>query len=128
MDNLPMKKGSERQEIVYLFKCIKEYYDKFEVTTDKVNSWYAILKDYDFNTLHANLINHVSNSSYAPKIKDLIGTKKPEDIGRSIPGVEETQKLLQEYEEKRNKVANDSTAIAARDKAKEEIKKILGLK
>jgi hypothetical protein len=125
MDQLPIKK-LERQELVLLFRIITEYYDNFSVTSEKVDAWYLILRDSDFHTLKTNLLQHIKNSSFAPKIKDLLNTRKPDEVARYIPGVEETQALLKTYEDKRERVLNDPNINIAKERATAEIRRILG--
>lgn len=68
-----MNKGETAQIIA----VIKEYYplDK-EATniTNKVNAWYVILKDYDYNLIQNALIAYVtqSNSQFPPSVASLV--------------------------------------------------------
>lgn len=133
MDNLPMENGDflpstkiVRDEVKILFRLISSYYDNFVVTSEKIDAWYLMLKDYEFNIIQQNLYEHIKNSSFAPKIKDLLNTRKPEEKARYIPGVEETQQLLKSYEDKRERVLNDPGVIAAKEAATAEIRRILG--
>jgi len=62
-----------------------------------IDSWYDFLKDYDFDRVTQNLNDHVKNSEFAPKIKDLVnGLVVNEKY--NIPSREETLKILDTYQ------------------------------
>lgn len=83
-----------------------------------IEAWHMILKDYSMDEVGEALKSHVENSPFAPTVSDLI--KK--HTGRSIPNVEETRLLLNQY----------SQAQVASDEVREEemakIRIILGIK
>jgi len=68
-----------------------------------IETWHEVLKDYDFDRVSKNLINHSVNSDFLPKPKDLVkGLVMDEKY--NIPSREETLKIIETYqvpEEKR---------------------------
>jgi hypothetical protein len=62
-----------------------------------IDSWHDFLKDYDFDRVTQNLNEHVKNSEFAPKVKDLVkGLVMNEQY--NIPNREETLKIIETYQ------------------------------
>lgn len=83
-----------------------------------IEAWHMILKDHSMDDVGHALKHHVENSPFAPTISDLVKKKN----GRSIPNVEETQLLLNQY----NDVQTASDEVREEELSK--IRKILGIK
>ncbi|MEK5521804.1 MULTISPECIES: replicative helicase loader/inhibitor [Heyndrickxia] len=77
-----------KRETFQLLKLIAEYYDSFEISQEKVDSWYEILIIFPFEELKENLIQYVKSSTYPPKIADIIG--KSASMSRVVPSYEHT--------------------------------------
>ena len=62
-----------------------------------VEIYHEILVDYDFDRVKGNLKNHVVNSEFPPKMKDLVkGLVIDEKY--NIPSREETLKIIETYQ------------------------------
>lgn len=83
---------SQTYEILSL---IHRYYEHFEITQEKIDSWHILLKDSDFEEVNEQLLKHCQTSSFAPKVADLLKQDKPLDRMNAIPDVEETKKMLE---------------------------------
>ena len=81
-----------KKEVFQLLKLIALYYEPYEISQEKVNEWFDVLKNESSKTLEQNLRCPASHSSYAPRISNLI--RKPENGLRAIPNYEETLAFL----------------------------------
>ncbi|MCQ6276012.1 hypothetical protein JMM81_13810 [Bacillus sp. V3B] len=106
-----------KREVFQLLKLISVYYDPYEIHQEKVNEWFAVLKNDSFSRLEKNLRKHVAGSPYAPRVSDLV--RKPETGPRAIPNVEETIAFLYH----REKPASDEVVQASLARMRE----ILGI-
>lgn len=61
-----------KQELFKVLDNVHEYYDRFEVTQKRIDSWHEILKDYDFNVVMKNLKKYSTTSKFPPTIADLL--------------------------------------------------------
>lgn len=68
----------ERQQVIDLFKTIKLAYPAFDVSTEKVNLWYEIMKKMDYEAVNSRLKQHILSSEYAPKIAEI--SVKPRQV------------------------------------------------
>ena len=57
-----------KKEISGLFKRIKNHYDVFSVSEDKIEEWYRFLKDYDAEDVYKSLDNYLSNDYDNPPL------------------------------------------------------------
>lgn len=107
-----------------ILSLIREFYEQFEITQKKIDSWHLILKDYEFEIIKDNLLKHCKTNKFVPKIADLIQHKEITlDRMNAIPNVEETQKYL---------LSINNSSISCEDEhlinqSKAEIRKILGI-
>lgn len=81
-----------KREVFQILKLIGLFYDSFEISQEKVDEWYIMLKNQSFSTLQRHVREHAAHSSYPPKISELI--RKPAFGSRDIPDAEETRVLL----------------------------------
>lgn len=81
-----------KREVFQILKLIGLYYDSFEISQEKVDEWYSMLKNQSFSALEKHVREHAAHSSYPPKISELI--RKPEFGSRAIPNTEETMSFL----------------------------------
>lgn len=89
-----------------------------------VDSWYKLLKDFDYEQIKVNLEKHIMTSKYPPSIAELVNQVKEEvPAGPVIPTAEETREMLQERARNRRKAASPEV----REKALAEIRRILNI-
>lgn len=81
-----------KRETFQILQLIRLYYDSFEISQEKVDEWYFLLKHQSFATMQKHVREHAAHSAYPPKIAELI--RKPAFGSRDIPNVEETRKFL----------------------------------
>jgi hypothetical protein len=80
-----------KRETFELLKKIAVFYDSFVVNQEKVNLWHEVLKSYSFDELQENLFAIVKESSYPPKLSQLV----PKSTNTmTIPNLEETKKII----------------------------------
>jgi hypothetical protein len=112
-----------------IMEIIQQFY-RFDIDQRKIDSWHNILQAYEFDMVMSNLEKYVKYNQYPPGIADLLDESKGYDGGfvrPVVPSYEETQKYLRKQEEQAAAVANDPKTIEARERARAEIAKILGL-
>lgn len=61
---------------------------------DMLNSWYSVLKNYDFQKINANLEEHIKTSPYFPVISEL--TKEQKIAGNKFANYEQTNECTKE--------------------------------
>ncbi|MCM3768285.1 replicative helicase loader/inhibitor [Neobacillus niacini] len=69
-----------KRETFALLKMISVFYDQFSFDQEKVNLWYDAVKDLTFVDMEENLLKHVRQSPFPPKVSELY-------IKPSVPGV-----------------------------------------
>ncbi|MGN1385952.1 MAG: replicative helicase loader/inhibitor [Bacillus sp. (in: firmicutes)] len=107
-----------KKQLYEIGKLMKRYYEQVKFDQEKLDAWYEILQDYDFETVKANLEAYVKHSDFPPKIKDLIAEgEKQHSI---VPGYEETVVLLADME------TGSPSEVAQQELAK--MRAILGIK
>ena len=106
-----------KREVYEIGKLIKSYYEQTKFDQEKLNAWYAILQNYEFEKVKANLELFVKHSEFPPKIRDLIHGEKPQFS--NVPGYEETMSMLGVTAER------SSSSVAQEELAKMRI--ILGI-
>lgn len=112
-----------KPEVVAIIKNIVDIYGgKFKMDDPQgtVNAWYSILKDYEFETIHANLIEYVKANKFVPSVADLIHATERRD--RALPTIEETNQLLLGYEQAKEEKADPEQAEAALAKMRKLLK------
>ncbi|NHC43523.1 hypothetical protein G6549_27150 [Bacillus sp. MM2020_1] len=77
-----------KRETFELLKKIAGFYDQFEVDQEKVNLWHEILREYTLAEIQGNLFTFVKNSSYPPKLAELI---THDNLMKMVPTLEETR-------------------------------------
>lgn len=76
---------------------IKQYFEHFEITQDKVDSWHELLHDADFEQVRDNLIRFVNGASFRPKLLTCWMKNVIVDRINAIPSIEETKTILQVF-------------------------------
>ena len=107
-----------KREVFQLLSMIACYYEHFELDQERVNAWTKVLKPYDFEPLEQNLIKHVTESPYPPKISELV--RKKAAGARTIPNDRETEHSL------KSDYAQASPEVVQAHLAK--LREILGIK
>lgn len=95
-----------QEKTVELMELITTYFERFQVSEQKFNAWYEILKDHEFESCRKNLIKHVKESSFVPTIADI--TKGSKDVSRNYSGqlvdninkVKPYEEIVKEIEER----------------------------
>ncbi|MCM3111970.1 hypothetical protein [Lederbergia lenta] len=84
----------KKSETFTLLTLIANYYDQFEIDQKKVDTWHKALKPFMYKQLEENLLVHVAESPYPPRIVQLV--RKQTATSRMIPSIEETSKCAQQ--------------------------------
>jgi hypothetical protein len=90
-----------KRETYALLEQINLYYEQFQITQQKIDSWHEVLIDFSYEKLQRNLLKYVTYSSFPPKICDLISAS--DRISRAIPDVTETYAQLMNDQPSANK-------------------------
>ena len=61
----------KREQVIEVFKLIKNVYPNFEVSTEKVDIWTGLLKGQNPAVIMKNTERYVSTQKFAPTIADL---------------------------------------------------------
>ncbi|WP_423798176.1 hypothetical protein [Neobacillus sp. SAB-20_R2A] len=80
-----------KRETFALLKMISVFYEQFSFDQEKVNLWHDALKDLTFVDMEENLLKHVRQSPFPPKVSELY-------ISSNVPGIvpdpDETKVIL----------------------------------
>jgi len=115
---------TSKKETFELLNLILDFYDQFEISQSRIDSWHLALKDYEFDKLKENLLSYSKENKYPPKITDLIGEKsKILDRMNAIPDVIETKRYLDSY----GPIVYTEEEKASIEKSKAQIRKLLGI-
>lgn len=68
-----------REEVVSLFKLLKSFYPKFEVSTEKVNNWAWAMKKMDFDRVMAKAEEHVQTNKFPPTVSEIAAYAPPKN-------------------------------------------------
>lgn len=60
-----------REEVVQLFKFLKNIYPTFEVSTDKVDTWTRIMQKMDYQRVMVKAEKHASENKFPPTIAEI---------------------------------------------------------
>lgn len=101
-----------RNEVVELFKILKDVYPTFEVSTQKVNTWARLTEKMDFKRVMKKTEEHVATNKFPPTISE---------IAAYAPEENKTLKQVEEWKREAAKVP-ESTKLEFRKKMKELIK------
>lgn len=113
-----------KKETFELLTIIGDFYDQFEISQSRIDSWHLAIKDYEFDKLKENLLSYSRENKFPPKITDLIGEKsKTLDRMNAIPNVIETKRYLDSY----GPIEYTEEEKASIEKSKAQIRKILGI-
>ena len=104
-----------KRETFELLKKIAVFYDQFEVNQEKVNLWYEVLREYSLAEIQGNLFTFVKNSSYPPKLAELIAHA---NLIKMVPNLVETRQTT-------SKLLPASETVVQRELAK--MRTILGI-
>ncbi|MBT2690132.1 hypothetical protein J7I93_18345 [Bacillus sp. ISL-47] len=81
-----------KRETYTLLALIAVYYEQFEVNQRKIDSWHEVLQSHEVEDLRRNLLLHVKESPYPPKISDLV--RKSAMVSRAIPNCLDTDCIV----------------------------------
>lgn len=84
----------KKTELVSLFKVIKECYQNFEITPEKIEVWYEIIQDTPFEKALANLMIHIKSSAYVPTLADLIKYDPVQTVDHEKQKIETQERLI----------------------------------
>jgi len=104
-----------KRETFELLKKIAVFYDQFEVNQEKVNLWHEVLREYSLAEIQGNLLTFVKNSTYPPKLAELIARA---NLMKMVPTLEETKQTT-------SKLMPASDTVVQRELAK--MRTILGI-
>lgn len=113
-----------KKEAVEIIRTISDIYgNKFKMDDPQgtVNAWFSILQDYDFDIIHANLMEYVKRNKFAPTVADLLITHT-EERDRAVLNADETREMITSWE-KHKKPDKEQADAALR-----EMRKMLGIK
>ncbi|AYK68027.1 replicative helicase loader/inhibitor [Bacillus velezensis] len=114
-----------KKQTFEIMALIKQYFEHFEITQDKVDSWHELLHDADFEQVRGNLIRFCKRSKFPPKVADLLNEKNLiVDRINAIPSIEETKNYLASLSAPVEQTEEERASI---EKSKAEIRKILGI-
>jgi hypothetical protein len=80
-----------KRETFEILKQIQLYFDQFVVNQERVNLWHEVLRGESFEEVEGKLQIFVKDSSYPPKIADLIHKSAH---SKMIPNLFETKKII----------------------------------
>lgn len=60
-----------REQVKEVFRLLKNVYPQFEVTTEKLDTWTALLKDQNPAVIMRNAERYVMDNRFPPSIADL---------------------------------------------------------
>lgn len=87
-------------EVIELFKAITLSYPAFrvpdELAKEQILHWHQHLKDVPFDVAMANFREHVQTERFPPTIADI---RRGYSAERTVPGAEETRRMLAEMDE-----------------------------
>ncbi|MDI6684157.1 Loader and inhibitor of phage G40P [Bacillus subtilis] len=114
-----------KAETFEILELINQYFEYFEVTQNKVDSWHELLKEDDYEHVRNNLISFCRRSKFPPKVADLLNAK-PATVDRmnAIPSVEETKEYLAKMAAPNELTDQERASI---EKSKAEIRRMLGI-
>lgn len=108
-----------KKQVFEILSLINEFYEHFEITQSKIDSWALLLKNADFEVVKENLFKHCRINKFPPKVAELLLEKpKITDRMNAIPNAEETKVYLESLsqkqvstEEQRNKIEQEKAKI-----------------
>lgn len=91
----------DRDQVIELFKLIKNVYPTFEVTTEKVDSWTRLMKKMDFKRVMARAEQHTMENKFPPTIAEIAAyaPEKNEHLEKMKQWEREASKVPQEVKE-----------------------------
>lgn len=114
-----------KNETFELLTLIQDFYDQFEITQSKIDSWHLVIKDCEVEKLKENLFLYCRDNKFPPKVADLLKEKsKTFDRMNAIPDVEETRRYLNSLNRSLEYTEEEKQSI---EKSKAQIRKILGI-
>lgn len=113
-----------KQELVRIIQLITNTYDNFKMTNEKMDSWYEILQDYNFEHVFSNLKQYIKQGNqFSPNPGQLL-SKLNND--RYVPDADETREYFKRYEEE-TKLIDREAAERARIEAGIKVRQLLGV-
>lgn len=83
-----------RDQVKEIFKLITHVYQRFDVTSEKLDIWHYFLADQDYKIVRSKTLRHIKNEKFPPTVAEII-TIKPK---KSVTQIEH-EKMLKEHRE-----------------------------
>lgn len=114
-----------KKQVFEILSLINEFYEHFDITQSKIDSWALLLKNSDFETVKDNLFKHCRTNKFPPKVSELL-LEKTIIIDRmnAIPNAEETRAYIESLSQKKELTEQQKNQI---ELEKSKIRGILGL-
>ncbi|WP_339205273.1 replicative helicase loader/inhibitor [Bacillus sp. PS11(2022)] len=114
-----------KKQTFEIMSLIKQYFEHFEITQQKIDSWHELLQEAEYEEVRRNLINFCRLNKFPPKVADLLNAK-PATVDRvnAIPSVEETKEYLAKMAAPAELTEQERASI---EKSKAEIRRMLGI-
>jgi len=114
-----------KKQTFEILSLIQNFYEHFEITQAKIDSWLLILKDSEFETVKENLLQYCRVNKFPPKVADLLNEKaKTVDRMNAIPNADETRAYLESFNNEQELTAEQRQQI---ENEKAKIRRILGI-
>jgi hypothetical protein len=84
-----------REQVVTLFRKIKDFYSNFEVNSEKVDSWHSFLRNSNPAIVMRNLEDHILKEKFPPTIAELAEQRNK----TNVLDLDETQELLRKMKQ-----------------------------
>ena len=114
-----------KKEVGQLLNYVNAAYPNFLKDNDPVivlDFWFRSLKEFGYEQVLNNLVTYAQGNEYPPKVKDLVnGLVVNEKY--NIPGIEETKKIIEQYQVPKEQRMDKDELRALIDKTVSEIKR-----
>ncbi|WP_066303966.1 replicative helicase loader/inhibitor [Bacillus sp. FJAT-29814] len=84
-----------KRETFALLKMISVFYEQFSFDQEKVNLWHEAVKDSTFVDMEENLLKHVRQSPFPPKVSELYIKSTGSGI---VPDPDKTKVILTRHD------------------------------
>jgi hypothetical protein len=88
-----------KEQVFEILSHIKLFYERFEVTQEKLNAWHNILEDEDFNAVYSILKGVVKTNKFPPTIAEILPSKQLNGVMSVEKTKEHLDKLKRDEEE-----------------------------
>lgn len=96
-----------KKETYNILQYVKAYYERFEITQEKINAWHNVLQAEDFEAVKQILSSYVRTNKFPPTVAELIPTKQL----NGVMSVEQTRVHLDKLEREREAAKQQSKKI-----------------